>query len=275
MRSPVTAMSSQLVTVDGQQLRVAVRPGTDPRQPVLLMCCGIGAAFEALSPLLDAVDDRITVVRFDVPGVGGSPTPTLPYTFPSLARLTNHLMRELGHAEYDVLGFSWGGALAQQLALQHARRVRRLVLLSTGTGVLMVPGNARVLLRMLSPRRYRDARYATAVAPTLYGGSARRHTPEVRAVFKSLERQGNSRGYAYQLLAGSMWTSLPLLALIRQPTLVLSGDDDPIVPLVNARILSMGIPRARLHIFSGGHIEPVVEPGAIGAKIGEFLLERN
>jgi poly(3-hydroxyalkanoate) depolymerase len=237
------------------------------------MCCGIGAAFEVLSPLVDAIDERVTVVRFDVPGVGGSATPTFPYTFPWLARLAVRLMRELGHERFDVLGFSWGGALAQQLAWQYRHRVRRLVLVSTGTGFLMVPGSPRVLLRMLSPRRFHDARYATAIASTLYGGSARRHTPEIRQLFTSIESSSRSRGYLYQLMAGSVWTSLPWLGAIRQPTLVLSGDDDPIVPLANARILSLGIPRARLHIFRGGHVEPVIEPGIVGPHVSEFLLE--
>jgi poly(3-hydroxyalkanoate) depolymerase len=265
--------SGTTVLVDGHPIRVEVRRGTARHHRPLLMCCGIGAAYDALTPLVDALDPRITVVRFDVPGVGGSPAPLLPYTFPGLARLTRRLMGALGHEEFDVLGFSWGGALAQQLAWQNPRRVRRLVLVSTGTGVLMVPGSPGVLWRMLTPHRYRDARYATALAPTLYGGSARRHTPEIRAMFEGLQARRNGRGYAYQLLAGAMWTSLPLLATIRQPTLVMSGDDDPIVPLANARILSSFIPRARLRIFRGGHVEPIVEAGSIAPHITAFLLE--
>ena len=60
------------------------------------------------------------------------------------------------------------------------------------------------------------------------------------------------RGYAAQLYAITGWTSLPWLCRLRQPTLVLAGDDDPIVPLVNGRILARLIPDARLHVVRGG-----------------------
>lgn len=266
-----TAAADRMLTVRGRLVRVRVRPGSGDGVP-LLMCCGIGASFDVLEPLVDALDPALTVVRFDVPGVGESPTPLLPYTFQQMALLVAGLMRELGHERFDVLGYSWGGGLAQQIAWQHRRRVRRLVLVATGTGALMVPGNPAVLARMLSPRRFRDPAYATAVAALLYGGSAREHRGEVRRLFKAMHG-GSRRGYTYQLLAGAVWTSLPWLPTIPQPTLVVSGDDDPIIPLVNARILVGLIPRARLHVYRGGHIEPVLEPSRLAPAIGGFLMQ--
>lgn len=260
------------VVVHGRELRVDVRPGS-PRRTPLLLCCGIGASFEVLQPLVDALDPDITVIRFDVPGVGGSPAPQLPYGFPQMARVAARLVSDLGHGEFDVLGFSWGGALAQQLAAQYPGRVRRLVLVSTGTGALMVPANPAVLLRMVSPRRFHDPEYAASVAAFLYGGSTRTHTDEVLKIFQDKQVAGSRRGYAYQLLAGAVWTSLPFLKLIRQPTLVMAGDDDPIVPLVNGRIMARVIPHARLHVFNGGHIAPVTDPEATGVVLSDFLAE--
>jgi len=262
----------QMVVVRGTRLRAHVRPGPAVGPP-LLMCCGIGASFDVLDPLVEALDPDLTVIRFDVPGAGASPTPVLPYGFPTLAWLAGGLMHELGHERFDVLGFSWGGALAQQLAWQHPRRVRRLVLVCTGTGMLMVPGSPRVLAKMLSPRRFRDPVYAERIAATLYGGSARHHSTKVRRLFRDFEQGGSTRGYGYQLLAGAVWTSLPFLPTIRQPTLVASGDNDPIIPLANARILTNFIPRARMHIFSGGHIDPLIEPATVSDQISGFLKE--
>ncbi|MGH3507235.1 MAG: alpha/beta fold hydrolase, partial [Nocardioidaceae bacterium] len=133
-------MSTRLrrITVLGQEVRVAVRPGTEPGPP-LVICNGIGASLDLLQPFVDAVDPRIEVVSFDVPGVGGSPTPRLPYNFPLLAWFLGRLLDRLRYDYFDVLGISWGGGLAQQLAFQHPRRCRRLVLAGTGTGMLMVP----------------------------------------------------------------------------------------------------------------------------------------
>ena len=127
------------VRVLGHDVRVAVRPGTEPGPP-LVLCNGIGASLDLLQPFVDEIDPRIAVVRFDVPGVGGSPMPKVPYNFALLAWLVGRLLDRLGYDRFDVLGISWGGGLAQQLAFQYPRRCRRLVLVSTGTGSLMVPG---------------------------------------------------------------------------------------------------------------------------------------
>lgn len=253
----------------GHRVRVDIRRGAGDRPP-LVLCCGIGASLDVLQPLVEALDPDLEIVRFDVPGVGASPAPLLPYTFGQLATLVMRLLRDLGYAEVDVLGFSWGGALAQQLAAQYPRRVRRLVLLATGTGTLMVPGNPRVLSRMLSPRRFRDPQYAASIAALLYGGSARTRAGEVLELF-GRQLGGSRRGYLYQLLAGSVWTSLPFLWLIRQPTLVLVGDDDPIVPEVNGWIMARLLPRARLQVFSGGHVEAVLRPETVAPAIEAFL----
>jgi pimeloyl-ACP methyl ester carboxylesterase len=103
--------------------------------------------------------------------VGGSPVPALPYRPWMLARLSARLLDQLGHERVDVLGVSWGGALAQQFAFQHAARCRRLVLAATSPGHLMVPGKLAVLLKMASPRRYKDAEYMSRIAGDIYGGA--------------------------------------------------------------------------------------------------------
>ena len=256
------------VAAGGRLIRYDVTPG-DPRRTPLLMCCGIGAGFEVLQPAVDVFDR--TVIRFDVPGVGGSRAGLLPDGIPRMAWIVDRMLDQLGYTQVDVLGFSWGGAVAQQLAVQHRHRVRRLVLVSTGTGVLMVPGRPSTLLRMLTPRRFRDPEYAAGLAGLLYGGSARLHSRDILAVFKQQVRGGSSRGYLYQLLAGACWTSLPFLGLIRQPTLVLTGDDDPIIPVVNGRILARFIPNAELHIYPGGHVELVTEASTLAPVITRFL----
>ena len=169
------------VRVLGHDVRVAVRPGTAPGPP-LVLCNGIGASLDLLQPFVDEVDPRIEVVRFDVPGVGGSPTPKVPYNFALLACFVGRLLDELGYDRFDALGISWGGGLAQQLAFQYPRRCRRLVLVSTGTGMSDGARPASACSARCSPRRrYRDPAYAKAIAPMLYGGRMRRRPDEVEA----------------------------------------------------------------------------------------------
>src|SRR3984957_10581814 len=152
----------RILIVGGRSLRVSVREGT-PGWPPLLLCNGIGASLELFQPFVDAPDPRRPVIRFDMPGVGGSRAPVIPYHLTTLPSLLAGLLDQLGYQQADVLGISWGGGLAQQVALRRPQRVRRLVLVSTAPGVIMVPASPSVLLRMLSPRRHRDPDYAARI----------------------------------------------------------------------------------------------------------------
>ena len=262
------------VVVAGTPLRVAIRPGTGAGPP-LLLANGIGASLETLQPFVDALDPAIEVIRFDVPGVGGSPLPARPYRFATLAWLLRGLLGKLSYPAADVLGISWGGGLAQQFALSSPLRCRRLILVATATGPqTMVPGNPLVLAKMLTQRRYLDPDYARRIAGDLYGGSARTDPGTITGILRQ-ERPGPRRGYLYQHAAGLGWTSLPFLPLIRQRTLVLAGDDDPIIPLANAKILAALIPSARLHVYHGGHLELVTRPGLLAPVVAGFLAPQS
>ena len=266
-----TAPALRTVTVGRRTLRVAVRSGDGSLPPLLLMN-GIGASLEVLQPFVDALDPRREVIRFDVPGVGGSPRPVVPYTMATFAPVVAGLLTQLGRpGAVDVLGFSWGGGLAQQFAVQHRRRCRRLVLAAPGTGSLMVPAHPRVLSKMLTPRRHRDPGYARAIAGVIYGGTMREHPERAAAALHAHTRIGPRRGYYYQLAAGTGWSSLPALPLIRQPTLVLAGDDDPIIPSVNARMMARLIPNAELHLYDGGHLALVTEAPEMARVVERFL----
>jgi len=258
------------MTIGGRVLRVVVREG-NPDWPPLLLCNGIGASLEVFQPFVGALDPRRGVIRFDMPGIGGSPAPVVPYHLATLAPLLSGLLDQLGYQQADVLGISWGGGLAQQFALRCPARVRRLVLVAAGPGALMVPGHPRVLLRMLTPRRHRDPGQAARIAGELYGGSARENPSLARELLHATTRLGPARGYYYQLASGIGWTSLPLLPRVRQPTLILAGDDDPIIPLVNARIMHRLIPQSELHIYHGGHLELAADAERLASVVEAFL----
>ncbi|HTQ17301.1 poly(3-hydroxyalkanoate) depolymerase [Mycobacterium sp.] len=269
-------MSGQLRRVEllGGHVRVAVRQGSGDGPP-LVLCNGIGASLDLLQPFVDALDSTIEVVRFDVPGVGGSTPPPLPYTFPLLACWLGKLLDRLEYDKVDVLGISWGGGLAQQFAFQNPRRCRKLVLVSTATGALMVPARPAVLRHMLTPRRYRDAKFAVDAAPDLYGGQLRRDPESVTQLLLKEERLGTRSGYLLQLAAGLGWTSLPFLPTIRQRTLILAGEDDPLIPPVNARIMRRLLPHANLHTYDDGHLGIVTHAAGLAPVIRDFLRNHD
>src|SRR5712692_9661249 len=161
-----TATATTMINVKGTPIAAAIRPG-DGSGPPLLLINGIGANLEVFDPFLDALDDiggkKIGTIRFDVPGVGGSPPTLFPVRFRGLARLVAQLLDAVGHQEVDVLGISWGGGLAQQFAHQYPQRCRRLVLVATSTGAISVPGRLSVLAKLLSPRRYLQPSYLASI----------------------------------------------------------------------------------------------------------------
>ena len=181
------------LSIGGRIVRVAVREG-NPDWPPLLLCNGIGASLELFQPFVDALDPQRPVIRFDMPGIGGSPAPVVPYHLVTLPSLLTGLLDQLGYEQADVLGISWGGGLAQQFAASCPDRVRRLVLVATGPGALMVPGHPRVLLRMLTPRRHRDPGHAARIAGELYGGSVRDDPALARDLLHATTPPGSVHG---------------------------------------------------------------------------------
>jgi poly(3-hydroxyalkanoate) depolymerase len=260
------------IAIGGQLLQVAIRHGSGARPPLLLFN-GIGANWELAKPFLEALTST-TAIIFDVPGIGGSPKPLLPYRPSTLARLAAALVAELGYTEIDVAGVSWGGGIAQQFAHQYPKLCRRLVLAATAPGFTMVPASPAVLWKMATPRRYTDKGYMNRIAADIYGGAFRDDPSLIRGHAAAM-RGARTLGYLYQLLAMSGWTSLPWLWSLPQPTLVLMGRDDPLVPPINGHILAGLIPNAELQMIDDGHLFIVTRPVETAAEIEAFLADAS
>jgi poly(3-hydroxyalkanoate) depolymerase len=257
------------INVNGQRLRIAIRPGKGTRTPLLLMN-GIGVRLELLHPFVDVLHPDLEIIRFDVPGVGGSPRPAIPYNFSTLALLVERMLNQLGYQRVDVLGTSWGGGLAQQFAFQHRTRCRRLILANTGTGALMVPGRLSLFTKMTTPWRFMKPSYLEEIAQELYGGDLEA-TPGFTHELAQAMHSDDPLGYFYQLSAAMSWTSLPWLTLLQQPTLILAGDNDPLVPLINAKIMHRLIPHAKLHVYHGGHLGLLTHARELARVSEQFL----
>jgi poly(3-hydroxyalkanoate) depolymerase len=225
-----------------------------------------------VEPFVEALGD-VGVIIFDIPGVGGSPVPLAPYRFSTLCVLTDKLLKRLGHdGPVDVLGVSWGGALAQQFARQYPERCRRLILASTSAGVLMIPARLSVLSKLIGPRRYTDPAYLQQVGPEIYGGAYRRD-PELLKEHSRHIQPPRGRGYLYQLMAAWGWTSLHWLGTLPQMTLVMHGNDDPIVPLSNAKILAARIRQSVLYVIDDGHLFLITRAKDVAPVVRRFLRQ--
>jgi poly(3-hydroxyalkanoate) depolymerase len=237
-------------TVDGRVLRVAVwRASKATSKLPILFFNGIGANIEAMAPLAEMLDDR-DFITFDMPGIGGSPDPVVPYNAILMSRIAALLLDRFDMPLVDVMGVSWGGAMAQQFAIQNTARTNKLILIATSAGMLMVPGNPAALSKMADPRRYIDPDFMAKHFKTLYGGAVNGKKGHIGRITPP-----SKTGYFYQLLAMLGWTSAPFLPFLKTPTLIMMGGDDQIVPVANGKFLNFLIPDSELQVIEdGGHL---------------------
>ena len=259
-----------MTEVGGRVLRVAHwRLDQKSEHPPILFFNGIGANIEAVAPLAEQLTER-GFIMFDMPGTGDSPDPTMPYNPFTMSWTASQLLEQLGVTKVDVMGVSWGGAMAQHFALQHPGITRRLVLVATTAGMLMVPGNPAALSKMADPRRYVDPEFMRKHFMTLYGGAV--EGSENKESHIGRLKPPSPRGYLYQLIAMMGWTSLPALPFMSKETLIMMGDDDQIVPLINGKILNTMIPNSRLELCEGGgHLFLLTHADESLAKLRSFL----
>jgi poly(3-hydroxyalkanoate) depolymerase len=251
--------------VDG--LRTYIRTSGDGH-PVLLIG-GIwsrAALWDELLPHLSGFES----ISFDPPGIGATELSRHPYTVGRLADFAAGVLDAVGVRSAHVVGVSLGGAVAQELARRFPHRVDRLVLVSTGYGAPGLPGRPRALVRLASPHVYRDPAALERSAGAVFGGRLRREPQLVhRWPLKSPE---SFKAYLFRLGGTVGWSSLRWLPDLRQPTLIVHGDDDPIVPLLNARVLAHRIGRARMHVVpGGGHLLLLDSADEVFPVITDFL----
>lgn len=254
--------------MEGLRLRVKVQGSGPP----LLLVMGLGGNIEMWQPLVDELSDFETIA-FDAPGMGESEIPRWPISMRGLARIAAGVVRKLGYARVDLLGVSYGGAIAQELAYRHSEIVRRMVLAATSFGVGSLPGRPTAIAMLATPYRYYSRSHLKAIAPRLYGGRIA-HQPDLidRDAYARLGHAPSWRGYAWQLAAIAGWSSLPYLRRIRVPALVITGDDDPIIRVFNGRVLAALIPGAQLHVMRGcGHLFLIDEAERSAELIRTFL----
>lgn len=263
-------------TVDPSRLRVDLRGSDATGHLPLVLLPGIGASLDLYEDFRTALGDRPTV-GIDPPGVGASPTSLAPMSMAAYADACLDALLSHGIERFDLLGLSWGGALAQELTLRHPERVRRLVLAATMHGYLAVPGNPLAMGILATPWRYYSPDYLRAVAPILYGGAIR-HDPGLldRQAYLRNRHAPDPIGYTWQLSAVMSWSSRFRLPSLQQPTLVMAADDDPIINVANATIMVSLLPHGHLHLVAGGgHLFLITSPGYTAEAVSDFLDDED
>ncbi|MEJ5185595.1 MAG: alpha/beta fold hydrolase [Candidatus Geothermincolales bacterium] len=226
--------------------------------PVLLIMGLAGNADWWGEEFLEILSRHFSLLAFDNRGAGRSSLPEGPYTIPLLAEDARAIMDALGWGKASVIGFSMGGMIAQELALTHPGLVDKLVLISTFCGgaeaIQPAPDIATILN---SPKEgIPEEVIARGTAWLLFPGEYLKVHPEKIDEFVRLYVRApiSPRAYAKQVEAVACWGCYSRLPQIQSPTLVITGDQDVIIPPGNSHILAKRIPASTLQVIEGaGH----------------------
>lgn len=228
----------------GMTLRVARWRVGAPGTP-LLFINGVGSDIAAAAPLLTQIHNR-EIWTVDMPGIGGSPDALIPYGASTMAAVIMEIADRFGHKLFDLAGFSWGGSMAQQVAVQFPARIRRLILMAT-TPTVIAPGIGWGALLD------EDMRTSGLKMPTA--------TP---------------LGLAYQSMAMAGWTSAAMLPQLKNiPTLIMMGESDGVVPAFHGQAIADLVDGAVLEVVPGSHLFPFTHAATVAARISAFLDQKS
>jgi 3-oxoadipate enol-lactonase len=243
--------------------------------PPLLFCNGSGSTLEGSALLIAPFAEQFDVVAHDQRGLGRTEIPPTPYTMAEYAADATGLVDSLGWDRFRVVGISFGGMVAQEIAVTCPERVERLALLCTSPGgpdassyplqdlarlaeQQRIEASLRLLDTRFTPEWLANHPADQALVEMLAGRMSGAKTEEQR------------RGEAGQIEARSHHDVGARLPRISCPTYVAAGRFDGIAPLPNAEAIAARVPDAELHVYEGGHAFVAQDPTAF-PEILDFL----
>jgi 3-oxoadipate enol-lactonase len=246
--------------------------------PPVLAVGGTGGDLRQRPNLLDSpLTERFEVLAYDQRGLGRTTVVPGPYTMAQYAADAAGLLEAVGWARCSVVGVSFGGMVAQELAIGWPHLVDRLVLACTSSGG--AGGSSYPLHELGGLPAEERARRSVALSDVRYDEAWQADHPEEAAglVALAVERAaagagepGREEGARLQLEARRHHDTWDRLGSISAPTLVCAGRHDGIAPVANSEALVERIPDARLEVFEGGHLF-LIQDRAAWPAIAAFL----
>ncbi|MDP9238988.1 MAG: alpha/beta hydrolase [Chloroflexota bacterium] len=242
----------------------------------LLLIPGFGSTIPVYWANIPPLSKHFRVIAFDPRGAGRSDVPADGYTMRVFADDAASVLDAAGARRAHVFGTSFGGMVAQHLALEHPERVRGLVLgCTTAGGDRHVLPPADNIVRFLAAAEIADAAEAVRSTYFMHYSDAYTAAHDAEIVERSLANaalRSSAVGRLGQLVAVQGHDTHDRLAEIKSPTLVAHGGDDGMVPVENGRMLAAAIPGARLIIYpEARHIFFAECAAALNSEIVSFL----
>ena len=253
--------------------RVAYRD--DGAGEVLLLIHGIGGSSNSWSGVIPLLAKKYRVIAPDLLGHGESDKPRGDYSVGAFAVLLRDFLDALDIPQVTVIGHSLGGGIAMQFAHQHGEYCKRIVLISSGG----FGGDVGRVLRVLSLPGSELVLPVIASRPAILAGNALRALTGSSNGFQarpSLSNRDNRQAFLRTLRAVVDFRGQAVSALNRVcmvlPAMIISGDQDRVIPVEHARAAHRTMPNSRLHIIPGVHHYPPTErPETVARLIDDFI----
>jgi pimeloyl-ACP methyl ester carboxylesterase len=223
----------------------------------------------------EALAEKFRVIIFDPRDIGQSDHPGEPFTIAELADDLARLLSALGIERAHILGASFGGFVAQEFAIAYPEMTRSLILCCTSSGgpSHILPSastlQAMAAIEGLNTEERTRQSFTAAFSPTFV---ADQPGELERVIELRLNNPVTDRAHFAQLQAAAAFDVAARVSEIKAPTLVLTGDEDTIVPPGNSQNLAAQIPHARLAIIEGGsHMFFIEQPDKFNHAVIEFL----
>ncbi|MGI9600449.1 MAG: alpha/beta fold hydrolase [Acidimicrobiales bacterium] len=274
----------QHVTVHGHDVGYRLAQ-SDPTAPIILLIHGMAGSSKTWREVMPALAEDFTVLAPDLIGHGESAKPMGDYSLGAYASGLRDLLATLDLGPVTVIGQSLGGGVAMQLAYQHPELVERMVLVGSGglgrevswlLRVLTLPG-AEYLMPVLFPPIMRGQGDTVSRALHQRGWHAPRLAEMWRA-YASLTQAENRAAFVRTLRAvldpggQSVSATDRLYLAAAMPTMIVWGDEDPIIPIEHGYAAHKAIPGSRLEVFEGaGHFPHVEDPNRFVDVVIDFM----
>lgn len=240
----------------------------------LILIMGFSSAMDIWDPiLLNNLSSQYRVIIFDNRGVGNTTDSGAEFSIPLFARDTVGLMDALNISRANILGWSMGGNIALELAVDFPDRVNKLVLYAADPGGKeAIPPDPEVLSQLTNSSgtdRERGERMLSLILPRAWLAEH----PDPREYMPDATEQVNPSTIRAQTQALSSWEGVyDRLSTITAPTLLITGDEDRIAPMKNSEMIAAQIPRAQIILIpGGGHGVMYQDPKELAEYVREFL----
>ncbi len=238
--------------------------------PVLVLGNSLGTSRAVWNPQIPALAERFRLLRYELPGHGGSPAAAGPYSIPQLGAGVLKLLDRHGIEHAGYVGISLGGMLGMWLAASSPGRIDALGLVCTSA---YLPPASGWLARAEQVRAAGMASVVEQLLGRWFTRSFAAREPEVTAAFGADLERTDAAGYAACCEALAAMDLKPMLGSITAPTLVISATEDPATPPAHGALIARAIPGARLRVIRGtAHLANVGAPGEVTAALLDHLL---